>query len=250
MGLKRTLSQVVRYGLTGGAAAVVDLGLFSALCPAVLPVAPAATVSFLCAAVVNYVLTAKFVFKATFVAGEFLKVFRFRDCGSCLQRDCHRSDRQSDPGTPSGRESDRHRDHVPIQFLAERGFCLRPATLNRVTRRAIRRSCRPREIGMRASQRTLKSKWPDRHRSDILVRRNSRKGEMRSRCPLLDDQLIRDPSLILRRYSRFFLIHQQNLTKACGEHWNDFGVAAKLDEIVYEKQNDQWRRRCDEDPAS
>ena len=81
MGLKRTLSQVVRYGLTGGAAAVVDLGLFSALCPAVLPVAPAATVSFLCAAVVNYVLTAKFVFKATFVAGEFLKFFAFATVG-------------------------------------------------------------------------------------------------------------------------------------------------------------------------
>ena len=84
MDLKRTLSQLFRYGMTGGAAAVVDLGLFSALCPVALPVAPAATVSFLCAAVVNYVLTTMFVFKATFGARAFVKFLAFATVGLIL----------------------------------------------------------------------------------------------------------------------------------------------------------------------
>jgi putative flippase GtrA len=81
MRLKKILSQLFRYGMTGGAAAVVDLGLFSALCPAVLPVATAATLSFLCAAVVNYSLTTVFVFKAKFGTGKFLKFLAFASVG-------------------------------------------------------------------------------------------------------------------------------------------------------------------------
>ena len=81
MELKRTLSQLIRYGMTGGAAAVVDLGVFSALCPAVLSVASAATLSFALAAVVNYALTTVFVFQAAFGIQKFLKFFAFAMVG-------------------------------------------------------------------------------------------------------------------------------------------------------------------------
>jgi putative flippase GtrA len=63
--------RLIRYGMTAGTAAVVDLGLFSILCPAYLPVAAAATLSFICAAVVNYALTTTFVFNEKFGARRF-----------------------------------------------------------------------------------------------------------------------------------------------------------------------------------
>jgi putative flippase GtrA len=81
MNLSRTLSRLVRYGMTGGSAAIVDLGLFSILCPTYLPVATAATVSFGCAAVVNYVLTTIFVFNERFGARRFLKFLAFAVVG-------------------------------------------------------------------------------------------------------------------------------------------------------------------------
>jgi putative flippase GtrA len=81
MDLKRTLTRVFRYGMTGGAAAIVDIGVFSVLCPALLPVATAATISFLCAAVVNYTLSSIFVFKAGFTANRFLKFLAFASVG-------------------------------------------------------------------------------------------------------------------------------------------------------------------------
>ena len=68
MSLARTFSRLVRYGMTGGSAAVVDLGLFSLLCPALLRVAAAAPLSFVCAAIVNYGLTTIFVFNEKFGA--------------------------------------------------------------------------------------------------------------------------------------------------------------------------------------
>jgi len=77
MSLARTFSRLVRYGMTGGSAAVVDLGLFSLLCPAFLPVAAAATLSFVCAGVVNYALTSKFVFDVKPGTRRFVKFFMF-----------------------------------------------------------------------------------------------------------------------------------------------------------------------------
>jgi putative flippase GtrA len=81
MSLVRTVSRLVRYGMTGGSAAVVDLGLFSILCPIYLPVATAATFSFVCAAVVNYILTTIFVFNEKFSAGRFVKFLAFAAVG-------------------------------------------------------------------------------------------------------------------------------------------------------------------------
>ncbi len=54
--------QLVRYGGTGGLAAVVDLTGFVLLTAAGLGVALAAALSFLLATVFNYALTARFVF--------------------------------------------------------------------------------------------------------------------------------------------------------------------------------------------
>jgi putative flippase GtrA len=56
--------RLMRYALTGGTAAVVDLGGFVLLQAAGLALAPAAGASFLLAAGVNFVLTARFVFGA------------------------------------------------------------------------------------------------------------------------------------------------------------------------------------------
>ena len=73
MEIKHRFYQLVRYGMTGGTAAVVDLGAFSALCPAVLPVALAATVSFVLSAAVNYGLSSVFVFNSAIGARKFSK---------------------------------------------------------------------------------------------------------------------------------------------------------------------------------
>lgn len=66
------------YVLTGGVAAVVDLGGFAALSALGLAVLPAATASFLIANVVNYALSARYAFASaptarrypTFLAGS------------------------------------------------------------------------------------------------------------------------------------------------------------------------------------
>lgn len=56
-------ARLARYGATGGAAAVVDIGLFHALAPRFDGVLAPAAASFLVAAVFNYVLTTTFVFR-------------------------------------------------------------------------------------------------------------------------------------------------------------------------------------------
>jgi len=69
--------RLMRYLLTGGTAAVVDLGGFGLLRWLQMAVIPAATCSFLAATVVNFLLTARFVFRmdatwsryASFLAG-------------------------------------------------------------------------------------------------------------------------------------------------------------------------------------
>ena len=58
-----TLGKLLRYTLTGGSAAVIDLGAFALLYPAALSLPLAATASFLLAAVENYVFTSYFVYK-------------------------------------------------------------------------------------------------------------------------------------------------------------------------------------------
>jgi len=60
--MRDTAVQLARYLLTGGAAAVVDIGGFAILYRLGLPIAAAATLSFCVATVVNYALTARFVF--------------------------------------------------------------------------------------------------------------------------------------------------------------------------------------------
>jgi len=79
--VKDTLLRVGRYGLTGGAAAVVDLGVFALLCPALLPVGPAATVSFLAAVGVNYTLTSRYVFANSLNRKRFYRFFVFAVLG-------------------------------------------------------------------------------------------------------------------------------------------------------------------------
>jgi putative flippase GtrA len=58
-----TLARLGRYGMTGGAAAVVDFGMFAALTAWLVPVPHAAAAAFGVAALVNYALTSRFVFR-------------------------------------------------------------------------------------------------------------------------------------------------------------------------------------------
>jgi putative flippase GtrA len=55
-------SKLIRYFFTAGAAAIVDVGGFAALCLTSLPIAVSAVTSFCLAAVVNYLLTSRYVF--------------------------------------------------------------------------------------------------------------------------------------------------------------------------------------------
>ncbi len=68
--MRLLLARLARYGVTGGAAAVVDAGGFEVLLRAGMGVVAAGTLSFCIAAVVNYWLTSRFVFgKGKTVAG-------------------------------------------------------------------------------------------------------------------------------------------------------------------------------------
>ena len=58
----------MRYAMTGGLAAIVDLLGFRLLLALQVPIAPAAVSSWLLAAVVNYSLSSWFVFKHTATA--------------------------------------------------------------------------------------------------------------------------------------------------------------------------------------
>lgn len=62
MSLRTLVRQASRYLLTGGSAAVVDIGLFWCALRLGLPIWPSAVISFLLATVVNYLLTARIVF--------------------------------------------------------------------------------------------------------------------------------------------------------------------------------------------
>ena len=70
--MSRTVAaQLARYLLTGGLAAVVDIGLFAILHRLGWPIAWAATMSFCLAAAVNYLLTARFVFATRSTVSHF-----------------------------------------------------------------------------------------------------------------------------------------------------------------------------------
>ena len=61
--MRRVMDRFLRYLATGGAAAIVDVGLFTGLHAArLLPTPAAAGLSFLAAAAVNFRLSARFVF--------------------------------------------------------------------------------------------------------------------------------------------------------------------------------------------
>lgn len=64
---------LLRYGLTGGLAAVVDLGGFAMLLATGVPLALAAALSFLVATVVNYLLSAAFAFGAAISLRGYLR---------------------------------------------------------------------------------------------------------------------------------------------------------------------------------
>lgn len=60
--MRELFSKLLRYGMTGGIAAIVDAGGFELLVRAGLGIAAAGTASFCVAALVNYYLTSQFVF--------------------------------------------------------------------------------------------------------------------------------------------------------------------------------------------
>lgn len=69
------------YFLTGGAAAIVDLGGFAAIRAADVAIPVAATLSFLTAAVVNYVLTSRFVYRSGLTLGRWFSFLLFASVG-------------------------------------------------------------------------------------------------------------------------------------------------------------------------
>lgn len=79
-GAEPVVRQFLRYVLTGGAAAVVDLGGFWLLFRLGMPVIPAAMASWFVAALANYALSSRFVFQSArslnggfkFVAGALI----------------------------------------------------------------------------------------------------------------------------------------------------------------------------------
>ncbi len=75
------LTKLVRYGFTGGFAAVVDLGGFAALLSAGLVLPFAASLSFLAATVVNYILSAHFVFVSRMTIRAYLRFLMFASLG-------------------------------------------------------------------------------------------------------------------------------------------------------------------------
>lgn len=75
------LTKLMRYGLTGGLAAIVDLGGFSVMLALGMFLPVAATLSFLIATVVNYLLSASFVFENTISARGYLRFLMFASLG-------------------------------------------------------------------------------------------------------------------------------------------------------------------------
>ena len=75
MSMIATFKRLLLYILTGGTAAIVDIGGFGLLCAGNMPVVLAAAFSFCTSAIVNFVLTARYVFKATATPQRFAVFF-------------------------------------------------------------------------------------------------------------------------------------------------------------------------------
>jgi putative flippase GtrA len=73
--VRDVLTKLVRYGVTGGVAAIMDAGGFALLLEAGLAVAAAGTLSFCIAALVNYGLSSRFVFARSATAQGFALFF-------------------------------------------------------------------------------------------------------------------------------------------------------------------------------
>lgn len=73
--MRALLAKLMGYGVTGGIAAIVDAGGFALLLRAGLGIAAAGTASFCAAAVVNYVLSSRFVFAGRTSAQGFVLFF-------------------------------------------------------------------------------------------------------------------------------------------------------------------------------
>jgi putative flippase GtrA len=73
--MRALLVRLLRYGVTGGIAAIVDAGGFALLLQAGLGVAFAGCTSFGVAAVVNYLLSSRFVFSSGATAQGFARFF-------------------------------------------------------------------------------------------------------------------------------------------------------------------------------
>jgi putative flippase GtrA len=69
------IGKLLRYFFTGGIAAIVDTGIFALLIRTHLAVMPAAAVSFCVAAIVNFLLTSRFVFKQQATPRRFMLFF-------------------------------------------------------------------------------------------------------------------------------------------------------------------------------
>lgn len=82
--MNHQMSRLFRYGLTAGAAAVVDIGGFALLHRFGLPLVPAAAASFLVATVVNYLLTARHVFHADTSLSGYLRFLSAAGVGFVL----------------------------------------------------------------------------------------------------------------------------------------------------------------------
>jgi len=73
--MRETLVKLLRYGVTGGTAAIVDAGGFALLIVLGLGIAMAGTASFCVAALVNYLLSSRFVFASGRSAQGFALFF-------------------------------------------------------------------------------------------------------------------------------------------------------------------------------
>ena len=73
--MRETLVKLLHYGVTGGIAAIVDAGGFAVLMAMGLGVATAGTASFCVAALVNYLLSSRFVFASGRSAQGFALFF-------------------------------------------------------------------------------------------------------------------------------------------------------------------------------
>lgn len=75
--MRNLVTKLVRYGMTGGIAAIVDAGGFELLVRAGAGIAAGGTASFCIAACVNYWLTSRFVFGRGKTAAGFAFFFVF-----------------------------------------------------------------------------------------------------------------------------------------------------------------------------